>query len=61
MCENECSCLTKEDSKRCWCLCIPRWPCKVFLENTTDYEESGCQLEALYKDEINKSRYLCII
>nr|XP_025846905.1 protein eyes shut homolog [Vulpes vulpes] len=56
VCAKECSCLTEEDSKRYWCRCIPRWLGKMSLENTTDYEESGCQHEVLYKDEINKSR-----
>lgn len=61
MCAKECSCLSEEDNKRYWCRCIPRWLGKMSLENTTDYEESGCQHEVLYKDEINKSRYLYII
>ncbi|XP_025274936.3 protein eyes shut homolog [Canis lupus dingo] len=56
MCAKECSCLSEEDNKRYWCRCIPRWLGKMSLENTTDYEESGCQHEVLYKDEINKSR-----
>ncbi|KAI5946130.1 Protein eyes shut [Manis javanica] len=57
MCANGCNCLTEEENKGYWCLCIPRWPGKMYLENTTDYQESGCQHEATYKDEIN--RYRC--
>ncbi|XP_070370729.1 protein eyes shut homolog [Equus asinus] len=53
--------LTEEDNKTYWCLCMPRWPGKMFMENTTDYEESGCQHETTHKDEINRSRYVCII
>ncbi|KAM8938265.1 protein eyes shut homolog [Lycaon pictus] len=60
MCAKECSCLSEEDNKRYWCRCIPRWLGKMSLENTTDYEESGCQHEILYKDEINKSRVILI-
>nr|XP_060471836.1 protein eyes shut homolog [Panthera onca] len=56
---NECNCLTEEGNKGYWCLCIPRWPGKTSLENTTDYQESGCQHEAIYKDEINRSRCSC--
>lgn len=61
MCAHGCNCLTEEENKGYWCLCIPRWPGKMYLENTTDYQESGCQHEASYKDEINRYRYLCII
>lgn len=58
---NGCRCLTEENNKRYQCLCIPTWLCKMYLENTTDYEENRCQQEDNYEDEINIPRYLCII
>ncbi|XP_005883063.1 PREDICTED: protein eyes shut homolog [Myotis brandtii] len=61
MCANGCICLTEEGNKGYFYLFIPRSPGKMYLENTTDYQESQCQLEAIYEDEFNISRYLYII
>lgn len=60
MCANGCNFLTEEDSKEYFCLCISRRPRKINLENTTDYQESGYQPEAIH-DEFKIPRYLCII
>ncbi|XP_053520976.1 protein eyes shut homolog [Artibeus jamaicensis] len=48
MCANGCSCLTEEDSKEYFCLCIHRRPRKMNQKNTTDYQESGCQPKAVH-------------
>ncbi|XP_039709108.1 protein eyes shut homolog [Pteropus medius] len=61
MCTNGFSCLIEEDNKEYFCLSIPRRPGKMHLENKTDYQGSGCQHEAIYEDEFNISRYLCIL
>ncbi|XP_035880204.1 protein eyes shut homolog [Phyllostomus discolor] len=58
MCANGCSCLTEENSKDYFCLCIPRRPRKMNQENTTDYQESGCLPEAVH-DEFNIPRCSC--
>ncbi|XP_059971085.1 protein eyes shut homolog [Mesoplodon densirostris] len=61
ICAKGCSCLIKEDDKGYWCLCISTWFCQMCLENITDYEESRCQQEAIYEEEINISRCSCFL
>ncbi|XP_036727134.1 protein eyes shut homolog [Balaenoptera musculus] len=61
ICANGCSWLIKEDDKGYWCLCTSTWFCKMCLENATDYEESRCQQEAIYEEEINISRCSCFL
>ncbi|XP_008583267.1 PREDICTED: protein eyes shut homolog [Galeopterus variegatus] len=61
MCASGCRCLSEKDSQGCWCPCILRRSGKIHLENATDYQENGCQHEAVRKNEINRTRYLCIV
>uniref|UniRef100_A0A8D2ARI3 EGF-like domain-containing protein n=1 Tax=Sciurus vulgaris TaxID=55149 RepID=A0A8D2ARI3_SCIVU len=56
-----CSYLSDGDSQEYCCLCILRAAAKRCLQNTTDYQGNRCQHEVIYKDEVNTSRYLCIV